>query len=97
MTTNRARRHRLTPRDEGRIALLAVTLVPIVFAVQSLLDWTWFIPAPAAMALASAGYVAGRDPTWLQTSPRAEPRNRRDSAGCPRRTSSSATASAGYT
>jgi hypothetical protein len=60
--------------DERRIALVAVTLVPIVFAVQSLLDWTWFIPAPAAMALVSAGYVAGRDPSWAtEDGPRAEP------------------------
>jgi hypothetical protein len=59
--------------DEGRIALVAVTLVPIAFAVQSLLDWTWFIPAPAAMALVSAGYVAGRDPNWAEDGPRAEP------------------------
>ena len=59
--------------DESRIALVAVTLVPIVFAVQSLLDWTWFIPAPAAMALVSAGYVAGRDPAWTETAQRGEP------------------------
>jgi hypothetical protein len=67
--------------DESRIALLAVTLVPIVFAVQSLLDWTWFIPAPAAMALASAGFVAGRDPAWTQEAARAEPIRWRPSAG----------------
>jgi tetratricopeptide (TPR) repeat protein len=52
---------------------MAVTLVPIVFAVESFLDWTWFIPAPAAMALVSAGYVAGRDPSWAQDDQRAEP------------------------
>ena len=32
--------------------------MPLVFGVQSLLDWTWFIPAPAVMALIAAGYVA---------------------------------------
>ena len=67
--------------DESRIALLAVTLVPIVFAVQSLLDWTWFIPAPAAMALVSAGYVAGRDPAWSQEAASPEPIRWRPSAG----------------
>jgi hypothetical protein len=67
--------------DESRIALLAVTLVPIVFAFQSLLDWTWFIPAPAAMALVSAGYVAGRDPTWSQETATTEPIRWRPSAG----------------
>jgi tetratricopeptide (TPR) repeat protein len=27
--------------------------------VQSLIDWTWFVPGPAVMALAAAGLVAG--------------------------------------
>jgi len=48
--------------DAHRIALVAVLLVPLVFGVQSLLDWTWFIPAPAVMALIAAGYLAGRGP-----------------------------------
>jgi tetratricopeptide (TPR) repeat protein len=55
----------LPPRrdwDAGRIALVAVLLVPLVFGVQSLLDWTWFIPANAVMALLAAGYLAGRGP-----------------------------------
>ena len=59
--------------DEGRIALAAVTIVPLAFAVQSLLDWTWFVPAPAAMALLAGGYVAGRDPAWASDTRRAEP------------------------
>jgi O-antigen ligase len=67
--------------DEDRTALFAVTLVPIAFAVQSLLDWTWFIPAPAAMALVSAGYVAGRDPNWSRATARSEPISRRPSGG----------------
>ena len=48
--------------DAHRIALVTVLLVPVAFGVQSLLDWTWFIPAPAVMALIAAGYVAGRGP-----------------------------------
>ena len=48
--------------DAHRIALVAVLLVPVVFGIQSLLDWTWFIPAPAVIALIAAGYVAGRGP-----------------------------------
>jgi MFS family permease len=48
--------------DPQRIALVTVLLVPVVFGAQSLLDWTWFIPAPAVMALIAAGYVAGRGP-----------------------------------
>jgi tetratricopeptide (TPR) repeat protein len=30
--------------------------------VQSLIDWTWFIQAPTAMALIGAGFLAGRGP-----------------------------------
>jgi hypothetical protein len=59
--------------DDARIAIVAVTIVPVVFAVQSLVDWTWFIPAPAAMALIPAGFVAGRDPYWARDERRAEP------------------------
>jgi hypothetical protein len=48
--------------DGGRIALVALAIVPLVYGVQSLLDWTWFIPAPTAMALVAAGFVCGRGP-----------------------------------
>jgi O-Antigen ligase/Tetratricopeptide repeat len=58
--------------DDARIAIVALTIVPIVFAVQSLVDWTWFIPEPAAMALLAAGFVAGRDPRWALEQPQAE-------------------------
>jgi hypothetical protein len=67
--------------DEGRIALVALTLVPIVFAVQSLVDWTWFIPEPAAMALVSAGFVAGRDPRWSGDTSEREPIRWRPAGG----------------
>ena len=48
--------------DAPRIALVTLALVPLAFAVQSVLDWTWFIPAPAVIALVAAGFVAGRGP-----------------------------------
>jgi hypothetical protein len=62
---------RLRRRAEGiarrdwspeRVGVVAVTLVAVVFGLQSAIDWTWFVPGPAVMALASAGYVAGRGP-----------------------------------
>jgi hypothetical protein len=59
--------------DDARIAIVAVAIVPLVFAVQSMLDWTWFIPEPAAMALVAAGFVAGRDPNWSREEQQAEP------------------------
>ena len=60
--------------DADRIALVTLALVPVVFGVQSLLDWTWFIQAPTAMALIGAGFVAGRGP--LGADERAEPAER---------------------
>jgi O-Antigen ligase len=48
--------------DGDRIALVALPLVAIAFGLQSIVDWTWFIPGPMAMALVAAGFVAGRGP-----------------------------------
>jgi hypothetical protein len=48
--------------DTDRVALVTLALVPLVFGIQSLLDWTWFIQEPAVMALIPAGYLAGRGP-----------------------------------
>ena len=45
-----------------RIALVALALMAVVFGLQSAIDWTWFVPGPAAMALVAAGFVAGRGP-----------------------------------
>ena len=53
-----------------RIALVALAITPIVFGVQSLLDWTWFIPGPMALTLVAAGFACGRGPV---TAPLAEP------------------------
>jgi hypothetical protein len=59
--------------DAGRIALVTVLLVPLVFGVQSLLDWTWFIPANAVMALLAAGFVAARGPLGSEPPGRTTP------------------------
>jgi hypothetical protein len=49
-------------RDWGRerIALVTLVLMAVVYGLQSLIDWTWFVPGPTAMALVAAGFVAGR-------------------------------------
>jgi len=59
------RRGRTERRDwtPERIGLVALTLVAVVFGLQSAIDWTWFVPGPAVMALAAAGFVAGRGAT----------------------------------
>src|SRR5206468_1097210 len=36
--------------------------VAIVFGLHSAIDWTWFVPGPAVMALVAAGLAAGRGP-----------------------------------
>ena len=48
--------------DAERAAFTALALMALVFGMQSAIDWTWFVPGPAAMALVAAGYVAGRGP-----------------------------------
>jgi O-antigen ligase/polysaccharide polymerase Wzy-like membrane protein len=63
-----ARATGLRPRDRGRpytperIGLLTLVAVVIVFGVSSLIDWTWFVPANAAVGLLAAGWIAGRGP-----------------------------------
>jgi hypothetical protein len=63
-----ARATGLRRRDRGRaypperIGLLTLVAVVIVFGVHSFVDWTWFVPANAAVALLAAGWVAGRGP-----------------------------------
>ena len=46
--------------DADRVAMAALALAAIVFGLHSAIDWTWFVPGPAVMAIAVAGYVAGR-------------------------------------
>ncbi len=61
----RGRGDRPDPRrdwDGERAAFTALALVALVFGMQSAIDWTWFVPGPAAMAFVAAGYVAGRGP-----------------------------------
>jgi cytochrome c-type biogenesis protein CcmH/NrfG len=50
------------PYDAERIGMLTLVVVVLVFAVHSLIDWTWFVPANAGVAVLCAGWVAGRGP-----------------------------------
>ncbi len=59
--------------DGERMALVALSLVAVVFGLQSIIDWTWFIPGPAAMALVAAGFVAGRGPLNALTAAQPQP------------------------
>ncbi len=56
------RRDRGLPYDAERIGMLTLAVVVVVFAAHSLVDWTWFVPANAGVAMLCAGWVAGRGP-----------------------------------
>ncbi len=56
------RRDRRLVWDAERVGLATLATVVVVFGVHSALDWTWYIPANAVLALLCAGWVAGRGP-----------------------------------
>jgi hypothetical protein len=45
-----------------RIGLLTMIACVLTFTVHSAVDWTWFVPGVAIIALLCAGWVAGRGP-----------------------------------
>jgi hypothetical protein len=51
-----------TPYTPERIGLLTMLCVVVVFGVHSLVDWTWYVPGTACVALLCAGWLAGRGP-----------------------------------
>jgi O-antigen ligase len=56
------RRGARPPWTTERTALVALGLATIAYGVQSLVDWTWFVPGLTVTALVAAGYLAGRGP-----------------------------------
>ncbi len=60
--TGLRRRDRGRPFTPERIGLLTLFAVVVVFGVHSFVDWTWIVPANAAVALLAAGWIAGRGP-----------------------------------
>ncbi len=57
------RRARYTPE---RIGLLSMLCLVVVFGAHSLIDWTWYVPGDACVALLCAGWLAGRGPLGVQ-------------------------------
>jgi O-antigen ligase len=53
------RRMAYTPE---RIGMLAMLCVVVTFGAHSLIDWTWYVPGDACVALLCAGWLAGRGP-----------------------------------
>jgi hypothetical protein len=56
-----------------RVGMLSMLCLVVVFGVHSLIDWTWYVPADACVALLCAGWLAGRGP--LRSSTEAERAN----------------------
>ncbi|HEX5851475.1 MAG TPA: O-antigen ligase family protein [Solirubrobacteraceae bacterium] len=50
------------PYAPERIGMLAMLCLVVVFGVHSLVDWTWYVPGDACVALLCAGWLAGRGP-----------------------------------
>ncbi|MGA2454055.1 MAG: O-antigen ligase family protein [Solirubrobacteraceae bacterium] len=48
---------RYTPE---RIGMLSMLCLVVVFGAHSLIDWTWYVPGDACVALLCAGWLAGR-------------------------------------
>jgi hypothetical protein len=56
-------RRRIPPaRSDERAGMYTLVVVVIVYGLQSLVDWTWFIPGSTVVALAGAAWLAGRGP-----------------------------------
>ncbi len=51
---------RLTRYTPERIGMLAMLCLVVVFGAHSLIDWTWYVPGDACVALLCAGWLAGR-------------------------------------
>jgi O-Antigen ligase len=60
--TSAVGRRRGLPYTPERIGLLTLLTVVVIFGVHSFVDWTWFVPGTAVIALVCAGWLAGRGP-----------------------------------
>jgi O-Antigen ligase len=56
------RRARGLPWDAERVGMVTLAVVVIIFGIHSTVDWTWFVPANAGVAMLCAGWVVGRGP-----------------------------------
>ena len=72
-STGLRRRDRGLGYDPERIGLLTMATVVLVFGVHSLIDWTWFVPGTAVVALLCAAWVAGRGPLRERLAAASEP------------------------
>lgn len=64
----RLRDPELTHYPPERVGLLSMLCVVVVFGAHSLIDWTWYVPGNACVALLCAGWLAGRGPLHCSAS-----------------------------
>jgi len=57
-----------------RIGMLSMLCLVVSFGIHSTIDWTWFVPGDACVALLCAGWLAGRGP--LHSAAEAGPRRK---------------------
>jgi hypothetical protein len=63
---------RAAPYAPERIGMLGMLGVVVVFGIHSLVDWTWYVPGNACVALLCAGWLAGRGPLYATAEQHAE-------------------------
>ncbi len=56
-----------------RVGMLSMLCVVVVFGLHSLIDWTWYVPGDACVALVCAAWLAGRGELGRRAGPRREP------------------------
>ncbi|MEA2466728.1 MAG: hypothetical protein QOJ57_854, partial [Thermoleophilaceae bacterium] len=66
-----------------RVGLVALALSAFVFGMHSIVDWVWYVPGPAAMALVAAGFVVGRGPLGARLRRGADETEQRSATGEP--------------
>lgn len=60
-----------------RVGMLSMLCLVVVFGVHSFVDWTWYVPGDACVALLCAGWLAGRGPLTLAHAGLVRPRSLR--------------------
>jgi len=57
------------PYTPERVVLLTMLSLVVVFGAHSTIDWTWFVPGNALVAMLCAGWLAGRGPADTAPAP----------------------------
>jgi len=71
LAARRACRSPLGGYPPERIGMLSMLCLVVVFGAHSLIDWTWYVPGDACVALLCAGWLAGRGPLSPERCPSA--------------------------